>query len=245
MSEIKMKNANLEAKDGGKVTGYAATFDREPDSYGEIIAPGAFKRTVAEWKEKMRNGIFPPLLYGHNTTDPEYNIGRIIDLGEDENGLWVDGEIDAENSKGQYTRKLAQEGRLYQFSFAYAVRDAAPVKLADGTEVTELRDLDLYEVSLVQIPANQHAVVTGIKSGATNGVIDLTGIKSGRRNSAKDADVLRSIAEHAREIDKAIADLLQEVGGIEDDATGADGDQKADRAAKRDEILAYIKNIQL
>lgn len=230
--EVCYKNAGgAKAKDGGTVTGYAATFDREPDSYGEIIAPGAFKRTVAEWKEKMQNGIFPPLLYGHNTTDPEYNIGRIIDLGEDENGLWVDAEIDAENSKGQYTRKLAQEGRLYQFSFAYAVRDAAPVKLADGTEVTELRDLDLYEVSLVQIPANQHAVVTGIKSG--------------RRNSAKDADVLRSIAEHAREIDKAIADLLQEVGGIEDDATGADGDRKADRDAKRDEILAYIKNIQL
>jgi hypothetical protein len=51
-------------------------------------------------------------------------------------------------------------------------------------------------VSLVQIPTNQHAVITGIKSG--------------RRNSAKDADELRAIADHAREIITAIDGLLAE-----------------------------------
>lgn len=231
--EVRYKEAgNATAKDGGIVTGYAATFDREPDSYGDVIAAGAFARTVDDWRKKMQNGIYPPLLYGHNTTDPKYNIGRVVDIREDERGLYIEAEFDADNEKAQYVRRLAQEGRLYQFSFAYAVRDAGTVELENGISASELRDLDLYEVSLVQIPANQHAVVTGIKSG--------------RRNSSKDADVLRSIADHAREIDKAITELLKEAGGSVDEAAGTDGaaDTGADRAAKTAEVLAYIKSIQ-
>ena len=147
----------------GIVEGYASTFDRTPDSYGDVVAPGAFTRTLEEWAAKRADGLSIPLLYGHSTEDPLYNIGKVTDAYEDERGLFVRAEFDADNPKAQYVRKLAQEGRLYQFSFAYAVRDAGEVELDDGTRAYELRDLDLFEVSLVQIPANQNAVITGIK----------------------------------------------------------------------------------
>lgn len=236
MSDIRIKSATLDiADDGGIVEGYAATFDREPDSYGDVIAPGAFAETVELWNAKMAEGIYVPLLYGHNTSDPEYNIGRITEIREDERGLWVHGELDAENEKAQYVRKLAREGRLYQFSFAYAVNAWGEVELDDGTLVNELRKLDLFEVSLVQIPANQHAVITGIKSG--------------RRNSAKDADELRAIADHAREIITAIDGLLAETTQPDMDEDAAKQAQTVTAAQpqtvspKQAEILAYIERI--
>ena len=185
----------------GTVEGYAATFDREPDSYGDVIAKGAFSRTLDEWSQKEQP---IPLLYGHNTEDPEMNIGKVTEAYEDERGLHVRAEFDADNPKAQYVRKLAKEGRLYQFSFAYSVRDAADVDV-DGYPAYELRDLDLYEVSLVQIPANQHAVITGIKSG--------------RRNSKADADELRQIRSLAAQITQAINGLLAD----EDEQDEPDG----------------------
>lgn len=271
MSDIRIKSATLDiADDGGIVEGYAATFDREPDSYGDVIAPGAFAEAVEAWKAKMDEGIYVPLLYGHNTSDPEYNIGRITEIREDERGLWVHGELDAENEKAQYVRKLAREGRLYQFSFAYAVIDEDEAELDDGTRANELRKLDLFEVSLVQIPANQHAVITGIKSDATNAVVDgdrvtidgdsvkvgtvsvavnLDSIKSGRRNSAKDADELRAIADHAREIITAIDGLLADTAQPDMDEDAAKQAQTVTAAQpqtvspKQAEILAYIDQI--
>lgn len=152
--------ASVQMTVGGTVAGYASTFDRDPDSAGDIVARGAFKRTLAEWRAV---GKPIPLLYGHNTDDPMHNIGHVTEAHEDARGLYVEAEFDADNPIAQYARKLAQQGRLYQFSFAYLARDYGPVRLADGTRVNELRDVDLYEVSLVQVPANQHAVITDVK----------------------------------------------------------------------------------
>lgn len=194
----------------GTVEGYAATFDREPDSYGDVIAKGAFARTLDEWSQKEQP---IPLLYAHNTEDPLMNIGKVTEAYEDDIGLHVRAEFDADNPDAQYVRKLVKEGRVYQFSFAYSVRDAADVDV-DGYPAYELRDLDLYEVSLVQIPANQHAVVTGIKSG--------------RRNSKADADELRQIRSLAAQITQAINGLLADEDEQDEPDGGPDPDANAE-----------------
>ena len=205
--------ANL---DGGKVVGYASTFDREPDAYGDVIAKGAFSDTVKAWREKMEQGVFLPLLYGHNTNDPKYNIGRVVAIEEDEKGLKIEAEFDAENETAQYVRKLAQEGRLYQFSFAFDVKDWGEVELEDGTKANELRTLDIYEVSLVQIPANQHAQVIEVKcegcmsNHATIGELQ----KSGRRNSKADEAQLRDILDKVNDAQEELAEIQIIVNGL-------------------------------
>lgn len=150
----------------GTVEGYASTWDRTPDSYGDVVKRGAFAESLRKWKSRKQP---IPLLYGHRTDDPSYNIGRVVDAYEDARGLFIKAEFDAENEKAQEVRKLAKQGRLYQFSFAYSVLDSGPVTLPDGTRANELRKLDLYECSLVQVPANQNAVVTSIKDGVRVG----------------------------------------------------------------------------
>lgn len=205
----------------GFVEGYAATFERTPDSYGDVIAKGAFARTLGEWHAKGGEGLSIPLLYAHNTDDAMHNIGMVTEAHEDEKGLFVHAEFDADNPTAQYARKLVQEGRLYQFSFAYAIKDAGTVTLEDGVDAYELRDLDLYEVSLVQIPANQNAVVTGIKS-------DTAEVKAGRRNSKADADELRSIREWANNITNAIDGLLADEVDADEPDGGPDPDANSE-----------------
>lgn len=203
-------------EDGGIVKGYASTFDRDPDAYGDVVAPGAFAKSLDRWKALNAEGKFIPLLWGHDTEDPKSNIGRVVDAVEDERGLLITAEFDADNEKAQYVRKLVQEGRVYQFSFAFEIREQGTVELEDGRKANELRDLELFEVSLVQIPANQHATVEEVKATEPE-------IKSGRRNSAKDADELRKIASAAAEIQEVVNGLL-----ADDETPTEDGEEESE-----------------
>ena len=237
-------------EDGGIVKGYASTFDRDPDAYGDVVKRGAFAKSLERWKALNAEGKFIPLLWGHDTEDPKSNIGRVVDAVEDERGLLITAEFDADNEKAQYVRKLVQEGRVYQFSFAFEIREQGTVELEDGRKANELRDLELFEVSLVQIPANQHATVEEVKS---DGVIELKpriegltdeqreeftkaiaeathngleiGLKAGRRNSAKDADELRKIASAAAEIQEVVNGLL-----ADDETSTEDGEEESEAA---------------
>lgn len=178
------KQFDLSIKAAGEEEGvhyidaYASTFHREPDAYGDVIAKGAFSKTLQKWRD---SGNPIPLLFGHNMEDPMYNIGYITEAEEDEIGLKVHGVFDTSTERGAYTAKLAREGRLTKLSFAYDVMDAAEVTLEDGTKANELRELELYEVSLVTVPANMHAEVIEAKAG--------------RRNSAAGEQTLNEIIE--------------------------------------------------
>ncbi len=64
----------------GTFTGYAATFSKIPDSYGDIIDPGAFKKTIKERNKQIK------ILWNHYILEP---IGRPTKLEEDEKGLYL------------------------------------------------------------------------------------------------------------------------------------------------------------
>lgn len=240
MPKYKMAAGAAEMPADGIVEGYAATFDRIPDSYGDVIKAGAFADTLKAWEE---SGKPIPLLYGHSTEDPEYNIGKVVEAHEDERGLFVRCEFDADNEKAQYVRKLVQEGRLYQFSFAYQVIDAGTVELEGGGEAYELRKLDLFEVSVVQVPANQRAVVTGVKSAPVE-------VKAGRRNSKADEDELRRILDLANTIAASVQSLIGDEQDEPDQpedkpeepegAKGEDSTAKAALTALKDEAIALL-----
>lgn len=230
---------DVEMTDGGSITGYASTFDRIPDAYGDVVAKGAFAKTLEKWAELNKQGRYIPLLWGHDTADPMSNIGRVVEAYEDEKGLFIRGEFDAENERAQYVRKLAEEGRVYQFSFAYEIKDAGETTLENNAKAYELRELELFEVSVVQIPANQYATVEEVKAIAD-------GIKSGRRNSAKDADDLRAIAASAQEIIDVVSSLLAD---DETDTTDEVDEREAQKSvegetAQTEFVTAYKQAIK-
>jgi len=131
-----------EPDDGLRFAGYAALFDRR-DAGRDTIRPGAFARTLAERASRPM-----PLFWQHN---PDQRIGWVEDAAEDERGLRVIARID--NPAGGAAAAL-RSGKVTGLSFGYRAR--AFDRNAQGRE---LRDIDLFEVSLVTRPMQHDARV--------------------------------------------------------------------------------------
>jgi HK97 family phage prohead protease len=208
----KTKDFRIEVKDAGEgdggehtFEGYAATFDRVPDSYGDVIAKGAFADTLKAYEDEGRR---IPLLFGHNMGDPDYSLGY-VDAAEDERGLRVTGHIFSDSPKGETVYRMLKRGLADRMSFAYDVLEDGQVTLDDGIKAHELRRLDLFECSIVTVPANQAAQITEVKGGETIA-------KECRRNSKADEESLATLRD-------LIAQALDVAGGLIGDA-GDDGD---------------------
>lgn len=222
--EHKYKEFSLikSADDAGTISGYFSTYDRMPDSYGDVIAKGAFTETIAKRKE---SGHPFPLCWNH---DLNLIIGSVNpeDIQDTDKGPLMTASF-FNSELAQEKREIVKSGVVFQFSFAYDVLEAGPTELEDGTKANELRKLDLFEVSIVPIPANQNAVMTEVKAG--------------RRNSKSDEDKIR----------QAIS-LLQSVldtegsddGEDEPEANGAPEERKASNPEK-DTLLEYIKTMEV
>ena len=163
---MKFKEFNVKYSDegNGSLEGYASTWIRKPDSYGDVVKEGAFTRTL---EEKWDGGKGIPLLWAHKMDDIAAFIGT-ADAEEDEKGLHFTAAFDGTN-EAQRVRELYKDGRLRKFSFAYDVKRAAKVTLEDGTRANELQDLELHEISCVCIPANDDAGVVGVKAADIEG----------------------------------------------------------------------------
>lgn len=145
----------------GEFVAYPSTFTRTPDSYGDVVAPGAFTGTIADWKA---SGNVLPGLFGHRMDDPEFYVASASDMGEDDHGCWVRGTFDLDTTKGAQVYRLVKDKRLAQLSFAYDVIDSAKVTLGDGSQANELRALKVYEFSFVPVGANQDTSVVTVKT---------------------------------------------------------------------------------
>lgn len=158
---VKTTGTATATDDGTGFTGYASTWTREPDSYGDVVAKGAFTRTLKEWDEKGRP---IPVLWGHRMDAPNFFIGTVTKAEEDDHGLKVICALDDESPTAQHVRRLLKTGAVAQMSFAFDIRESADVELDDGEKARELRDLDLYEVSVVPIGANQDTSIEDVKT---------------------------------------------------------------------------------
>ena len=211
----------------GQFVGYASVFGNI-DSYGDVVMPGAFANTLAEWKA---SGNSLPVLYGHNMMDPEFNIGHVLEASEDERGLKVRSQLDLDSPKGSAAYRAVKGKRISQMSFAYDVVKGSPAT-RDGVDVYEIHEVKLYEVSLVLIGANQETSILAVKAAAE---AVAGGVKEGRVLSAKHVDSLRaardsidavlSAAEVVTEQEKASGNGA----GVKDEA--ASGRKSEDSAA--------------
>ncbi|WP_345764682.1 HK97 family phage prohead protease [Diaminobutyricibacter sp. McL0608] len=128
------------------------------------MAKGAFAQTIQDWAS---SGNTVPILYGHNAADPYMNVAAAVDLSEDDHGLLVHGKFD-DAPAAEQVYSLVKSRRLSQLSFAYDTIDQGPVEVAGGEKANELRQVRLYEVSLVPVGANQTTEILAIKSAPTN-----------------------------------------------------------------------------
>lgn len=153
--ELEVKSIG-EDKDYWTVEAYAATFN-DRDDVGDIILPGAFKATL---DKKAARGERLGLFYNHNW-EREFPLGPIVDIVEDRKGLKYKAHLpkaDALVRDRVYPQLMC--GGIRKSSFGYKVRESER-RRSDNTRM--IKRLDLFEVSLVSIPANQGADLLTVK----------------------------------------------------------------------------------
>lgn len=191
---MRIKNQPVKIKAGpddglaeGQFQAYASVFGNK-DSYGDVVVKGAFADDLKVWEA---SGSPIPLLFGHNMSDPDYNIGHVVKAAEDDHGLLVTAQLDLENPKAVQTYRLLKGRRINQMSFAYDVLEGGPAKSESLGDYYELRKLKTYEVSVVPIGANQETEVLAVKAA----VDAIAGEKAGRVLAQKHIDSLRNAQE--------------------------------------------------
>jgi HK97 family phage prohead protease len=149
---LEVKLAGGEA-DAGTVEGYASVFGLL-DRGGDIVMPGAFKASLADWKKRK---ALPPMLWQH---DPYTPVGVWTDLVEDEKGLKVVGDLVLEVQQASDARALCIAGAVKGLSIGYRTID---YEIDRTTGVRKLKKLELWEVSLVTFAMLPEAQISGVK----------------------------------------------------------------------------------
>lgn len=144
----------LDTEDGSvRIGGYAATFNKEATglNFREVIAPGAFTRTL-----QTDNPVF--LLVNHDMGELPLAATQsgTLKLSEDRVGLRMEADLDPSNPRAAEVASALRRGDVSKMSFAFTVAEGGQTR-EEGLRT--LTDLDLYEVSVVTMPAYDSTTV--------------------------------------------------------------------------------------
>jgi HK97 family phage prohead protease len=196
------------------------------DAMGDVIAPGAFTDTLAEWGA---SGDRIPVYWSHQMQDPDYNIGWVESATETADGLEVVASLDLSegtSSKARQVYRLLKGRRVTQFSFAYDVLDGGPVE-KDGEEFNELRALKLYELGPTPIGANPATELLAVKHAADAARDAAVELKRGRVLSAKNESTLTDALASISAGVASIKNVLSTVADSGDDGKASTTQEKA------------------
>ena len=205
----------------GTIEGYGSIFNNA-DAYRDVVKPGAFQKSLAKHKA---DGSSPAMLWQHQSDKP---IGVWTDLAEDDSGLAVKGQLlikDVAQAAEAYA--LLKAGAMKGLSIGYNVPDEG-MEYDGDTNVWNLNEVDLWEISPVTFPANTQASVTNIKS-----ILDAGGLPSIREFE----NILRDVG-YSRKHACAIASMGYAKFLVQRDADPEESDQ----ADSLRSVLALIEN---
>jgi HK97 family phage prohead protease len=133
--------------DSGIFEGLASVYSNV-DLGGDIVAPGAFTRTL------QAKGGEVPVLWAHDLRAP-IGLGKLRDTAA---GLNIQGQLVLSVGKAREAYDLIKAKVLRGLSIGY---DVIRSDMKDGAR--RLLELKLYEVSLVTLPMNELATVSSVK----------------------------------------------------------------------------------
>lgn len=138
-----------ENEDGSvEIRGFASTAHK--DRVGDIIETEAWTKGGLENFQAN-----PIILFNHNYDKP---IGRATSIEATKDGLVMNAKI---SKTAGPIRDMVKEGILGAFSVGFRVKDAEYMVESDGYKI---KDAELFEVSVVSVPANQAATFSLAKS---------------------------------------------------------------------------------
>lgn len=203
-TELKTIDFELEDIDveEGIFSGYGAVFSNV-DSGGDIIEPGAFTKTIAEGVGRIK------ILSGHN--ESLLPIGVPIELREDAKGLFIKAKI-SDTTLGKDVKTLIRDGVLCELSIGYD-----PVTFEyDADGIRHLKEVKLWEISVVTWAMNEEAVITDYKGGEVAAQVEamtqdvVTDMKAGRKISAARLKALKETSSAMKAAAKMLDGIITE-----------------------------------
>ena len=150
---------------GNRLVGYAAVFDSpsEPMPFTEYVKRGAFQKTI-------KDGADVRLLIDHEGVPLARTRSGTLMLEEDERGLKVMADLDPLNPDAARVISAMRRGDMTQMSFAFrTIKDS----WSADRSVRELREVQLFDVSVVTFPAYE-ATVAELRNSNTATTISPT-----------------------------------------------------------------------
>ena len=150
------KSFDLEVKDvdakSGTVTGYFSAFGMV-DSDGDIMMPGAFKRSIQDWGVEGKQRI--KHLLNHNPSQP---LGKLTMLKEDNFGLYYESKVGT-HQLGKDFVKMVESGLIGEHSIGFKT-----LREQKSGEANQIQDVMLFEgSSLTAWGANENTPMMGMK----------------------------------------------------------------------------------
>lgn len=143
-----------EVSDGGTFTGLGSVFGNT-DLWGDVVMPGAFAGSIARKA--------PVLLWQHNSDEP---IGVYTRVEERAKGLYVEGKLLVDDiARAREAHALLKNGAIRGLSIGY-IPVSWEWKKEGESRIRILKEVDLWEISLVTFPANEQALVQDVKAAA-------------------------------------------------------------------------------
>lgn len=150
--QLKAIRTELKADSEGHFEGYASVFGNR-DSYGDVVQPGAFTRTIQNDRGRVK------VLWQH---DPYQPIGVPELMQEDDRGLLVRARL-ADTTLGRDAIALIKAGVVTELSIGY---DAVREEWDDEAKERKLTEIRLWEFSPVTWAANDLARITSVKNAS-------------------------------------------------------------------------------
>lgn len=203
------------------------------DAYNDVVQKGAFATTLSEWKA---SGLPIPIYWSHMMSDPDMNLGYVVEATETDAGLEILGQLALDEPKALQVYRLMKGGRVNQFSFSYDIVRAHEEKNEEGWFFS-LDELKLHEVGPTPVGANQETELLEVKAAQiqVRRFADnlISGAKAGRVLSSKNETTLRGAAA---DLEGALGQINTVLSVLDD--TQSDGDSGKGNATSDDEKAA-------
>lgn len=184
------------------VEGIASTdeIDREAD----IITKEAVEKGMDEY---MSNAI---VLWMHDHDDP---VGKVVSWSYIKAGLLIRVEI-TKTEKMVDRWKLIKDGVVKAFSISGTVMKSVEVKGEEDQLIRKATEIDIWEISIVSVPANKTCLFNVISKAAKEPVNKEEGVKklTDKNKPEKDEKEVQVVkVTDLNEIKKTITDLTEEM----------------------------------
>jgi len=214
------------------IEGYASTQD--VDRQGDIVPPQV-------WKQGLDNYLKNPVILAyHDHSEP---IGRMVDHRVDSKGLWIKARISA--AAGEVFN-LIKDGVLSAFSIGFRIVDA---EYNAAQELFVVKDLELHEISVVSVPANQNTIFSLSKSFNSDEELKFFKLQFATTQApakgldssiTANSDTTKEWNMDSKELEKLLADTARQAATETAKAIAAETTKAAQERAAQDRAQAEL-----